>query len=189
MPITMKRTVKETGPEGNDVDTEIAFKRFVFRRNWFMLSQTDGAAYEMPAIPAWNKDRALKTLGIEIVPFEMISGNCQGYCRGNQIAINPLAQAKEKTLFHEAAHSLLHSGEQMNDSENLPRSLKEAEAEGTALIVLECLGLPGAEYGRGYIQSWLQGAEIPERSCMRIFACADKIIRAGRETVEAQDQQ
>src|SRR5881396_3751392 len=38
MPITMKRTIKDEG--SNDTETEITFKRFVFRRNWFMLSQT-----------------------------------------------------------------------------------------------------------------------------------------------------
>src|SRR2546427_2646044 len=42
MPVTCKRTVKEQGPDGSDVETEIAFKRFVFKRNWFMLAQTDG---------------------------------------------------------------------------------------------------------------------------------------------------
>ena len=86
-----------------------------------------------------------------------------------------------KTLFHEAAHSILHFGEQMNDSENLPRSLKEAEAEAGALLCLESLGIEGAEYCRGYIQNWLAGAEIPERSAQRIFAAADKILKAGIE--------
>src|SRR5262249_41820059 len=42
MPITAKRTVTETGPDGKDVDVEVPFKRFVFKRNWFMLAQTDG---------------------------------------------------------------------------------------------------------------------------------------------------
>src|SRR5262245_55426454 len=41
MPVTCKRTVKEQGQDGADVDAEITFKRFVFRRNWFMLAQTD----------------------------------------------------------------------------------------------------------------------------------------------------
>src|SRR3989442_15566907 len=59
MPITMKRTVKEQGTDGNESETEVAFKRFVFRRNWFMLCQTDGAEYEMPAIPKWHRSRAL----------------------------------------------------------------------------------------------------------------------------------
>src|SRR2546426_9180938 len=46
MPVTCKRTVKDHGEDGADVETEIRFKRFVFRRNWFMLSQTDGAEYQ-----------------------------------------------------------------------------------------------------------------------------------------------
>src|SRR6516165_4913169 len=91
MPVTCKRVIKEDGPDGNEIDTEIAFKRFVFRRNWFMLSQTDGAEYQPPAIPAWDRARALATLGIEEVAFEDIRGNVQGYARGRQIAINPLA--------------------------------------------------------------------------------------------------
>src|SRR2546426_2831271 len=64
MPVTCKRTVKEQGPDGNDIETQIAFKRFVFRRNWFMLSQTDGADYEPPAVPQWDRARALHTLGV-----------------------------------------------------------------------------------------------------------------------------
>src|SRR5262249_39944722 len=33
MPVTCKRTVTEQGPDGTDVENEITFKRFVFRRN------------------------------------------------------------------------------------------------------------------------------------------------------------
>src|SRR5215468_10418980 len=61
MPITCKRTVKKQDESGKDIESEIAFKRFVFRRNWFMLSQTDGAEYQSPAIPAWDRTRALQT--------------------------------------------------------------------------------------------------------------------------------
>src|SRR5262245_35680529 len=50
MPVTCKRTIKEQGPDGSETDSELTFKRFVFRRNWFMLGQTDGAAYQAPAI-------------------------------------------------------------------------------------------------------------------------------------------
>jgi N-terminal domain of anti-restriction factor ArdC len=69
MPITMKRTVTDQGADGNESETEITFKRFVFRRNWFMLSQTDGAAYRIPAIPAWDRARALATLNVQEIPF------------------------------------------------------------------------------------------------------------------------
>src|SRR3989442_7925475 len=79
MPITMKRTVKEHVEDGADVETEITFKRFVFKRNWFMLAQTDGAEYQAPAIPTWDRACALDTLGVQEIPFEMLNGNCQGY--------------------------------------------------------------------------------------------------------------
>src|SRR5438034_2170101 len=174
MPITMKRTVKEQGTDGTDVESELTFKRFVFKRNWFMLSQTDGAEYQAPAIPTWDRSRALGALGVQEIPFEMLNGNCQGYARGRQIAINPVAQHAAKTTFHELAHiELGHTTEAVHDSETLPRNLKEVEAESVALLCLESLGMDGAEYCRGYIQNWLSGAEIPERSAQRIFSAAD----------------
>src|SRR5881296_2833925 len=187
MPIACKRTVKEEREDGTDVEMEITFKRFVFRRNWFMLSQTDGAEYQPAAIPTWDRARALATLSVEEIPFEMMNGNCQGYAKGRQIAINPVAQMPAKTTFHELAHiELGHTAETaVNDSETLPRSLKEVEAESVALLCLESLGMDGAEYCRGYIQNWLSGAEIPERSAQRIFSAADKILKAG---IERQSQ-
>jgi hypothetical protein len=112
----------------------------------------------------------------------MLTGNCQGYAKGRQIAINPLAQMPAKTTFHELAHiELGHTSEAVHDSEELPRNLREVEAEAVALMCLESLGMDGAEYCRGYIQNWLQGAEIPERSAQRIFSTADKILKAGIE--------
>jgi len=182
MPVTCKRTVKEQGPDNTEVESDITFKRFVFRRNWFMLSQTDGAEYQMPAIPAWDRTRALSALNVEEIPFEMMNGNCQGYAKGRQIAINPVAQIPAKTTFHELAHiELGHTTEAVHDSESLPRSLKEVEAESVALLCLESLGMDGAEYCRGYIQNWLQGSTIPERSAQRIFSAADKILKSGSE--------
>jgi hypothetical protein len=90
-----------------------------------------------------------------------------------------------KTTFHELAHiELGHTSEAVHDSETLPRSLKEVEAESVALLCLESLGMPGAEFCRGYIQNWLRGAEIPERSAQRIFSAADKILKAGIDRKE-----
>src|SRR5215468_10531870 len=77
MPVTVKRTIKEEGSDGNEVENQIPLKRFVFRRNWFMLAQTDGAPYTQPAVPTWDRARALRTLNVEQVPFEMLNGNCQ----------------------------------------------------------------------------------------------------------------
>jgi antirestriction protein ArdC len=85
MPVTVKRTVTEQGTDGKDVETEVAFKRFVYKRNWFMLSQTDGAEYQVPAIPAWDKARALQTLNVEeIGPATQ---------RGQQFGAEPISVA------------------------------------------------------------------------------------------------
>jgi hypothetical protein len=41
------------------------------------------------------------------------------------------------------------------------------------------LGLPGAEFSRGYIQSWAHGQGFGERSAQKIFKAADQILKAG----------
>lgn len=182
MPVTLKRSVKEEGNAGEEADKEVCFTRFVYRRNWFMLAQTDGAEFIAPPIPAWDRERALANLSIAEIPFVMLNGNCQGYAQGRQIAVSALAQMPAKTTFHELAHvELGHTSEAVHDSETLPRNLKEVEAESVALLCLESLGMPGVEYCRGYIQNWLQGSEIPERSAQRVFAVADRILKAGYE--------
>jgi hypothetical protein len=132
-------------------------------------------------IPVWKSGKELFATLPEI-PFEMLNGNCQGYAKGRQIAINPVAQMPAKTTFHELAHiELGHTSEAIHDSENTPRNLREVEAESVALLCLESLGMDCTEYCRGYIQNWLSGAMIPERSAQRIFAAADKILKAGIE--------
>jgi len=130
----------------------------------------------------WDRSRALEVLGVEEIPFTMMNGNTQGYAKGSQIAINPVAAMPHKTTFHELAHVILgHTTEAVHDSETTPRSLREVEAEAVAMLCLESLGMDGAEFCRGYIQSWLAGATFPERSAQRIFAAADKILKAGIE--------
>jgi antirestriction protein ArdC len=177
MPVTRKfeRENAETG------EKEVGqFRRFIFKRNWFALSQTDGDTYIPDPIPAWDRTQALSTLGVTEIPFQMTNGNVQGYAQEMSIAVNPLAAMPDKTTFHELGHVMLgHTMEGHSlDTEATPRNLKEVEAESVALICLESLGLTGAEFCRGYIQSWK--AEIPERSAQKIFNAADKILKAGR---------
>jgi len=183
MPVTRKATkkVREDDPE-LVADEGSFYTFFVYRARWFVLSQTDGGDIEPEPIPGWEKDQALKELGITEELFEAANGNMQGYSApGRKIAINPLAQLPHKTRFHELAHQILgHVGDQtLVEGECLPRNLREAEAESVALICCEALGLEGASYCRGYIQTWLAGDEIPDKSTQRIFAAAEKILRAG----------
>jgi antirestriction protein ArdC len=192
MPVTCKRKVSDQPAEGTGDDTPQTFTRFVYRPNWFVVSQTDGQDVEPPAIPDWDRARALDGLGIVEEPFSMTDGNCQGYAWQRSIAVSPVAALPHKTRFHELAHVVLgHTSEAnagLTDSETTPRSLREVEAEAVALVCLEALGLPGADHCRGYIQHWNQqrGAEpIPERSAQRIFKAADQILKAGTTNQEA----
>ena len=188
-PVTVKRTTSaDDGTEETD-----AFTRFVYRPHWFVLAQTDGQDVEPLAIPEWDQARALHALRVIEEPFTGTDGNCQGYARQQTIAVSPVAGLPDKTRFHELAHVLLgHTSEAesgLSDSDMIPRSLREVEAEAVALVCLEALGLPGADHCRGYIQHWNErrGAEpIPERSAQRIFKAADQILKAGTTKPEAQ---
>jgi len=180
MPVTVKR--KETNDTGEDQDA--SFTTFVYKARWFVLAQTDGEAMDLPLMPAWDADRCLSALEIERIACTATDGNCQGYARKRQIAINPVAQLPHKTLFHEVAHVALgHTTEaDFNDSELTPRNLREVEAEAVALLCCEALNLDGAEFCRGYIQEWLKrgsDSAIPEKSAQRILRVADQILKAG----------
>ena len=99
-----------------------------------------------------------------------------------EIAINPLAALPHKTTFHEMAHVVLGhtTSETLVDGELTPHHLREVEAESVALICCETLGLPGAEFCRGYIQHWLKTEkEIPNHNAARIFTAATSILKAG----------
>lgn len=176
MPLTRKM-------KNHSGDNEEVITTFVWKPHWFLLSQTEGEPIPMPTIPAWDKDRALANLNITQVEFTAADGNILGYASKREIAISPLAPLPHKTLFHELSHvELNHTIEQeFSDSEQTPRNLREVEAEAVALLMCESLELPGADYARGYLQAWLKGDVIPEKSCMKIFGCADRLLRAGRE--------
>jgi len=184
MPITMK-SEKENKSTGET--EEHVFSRFVWKNNWFVLSQTDGEDYANEiTIPVWDKETALKALGITEGTFKHYDGNCQGYASGTSIAVNPMAQYPHKTRFHELAHVVLgHTQEHtMDDSDTTPRDIREVEAESVAYILCSLLGLPGLNESRGYIQSWLRSSEIQEKSAQKIFSAADKILKAGQIKAE-----
>jgi hypothetical protein len=178
MPLTFKNKERKSDDEPEH------FLGFAYKPRWFVLSQTEGEPVEPIAIPDWSKERALASLSIEQIPFDLTDGNTQGYAKRRQIAVSPIAALPHKTTFHELAHVVLgHTAEaDFNDTEQTPRSLREVEAECVALLCCETLELPGSDYCRGYIQNWMsQGVDaIPEQSAQKIFRAADVILKAGR---------
>ena len=177
MPVTINKK-DDAGVKTGDV-----FQLFTVRANWFTLSQTEGDDFiNEVKTPEWNKELALSKLGIIEVAFNNPDGNCQGYATGKNIAVNPVAQLPHKTRFHELAHVALgHTTEMtMSDSERTPRDIREVEAESVAYICCSILGLKGLEESRGYIQHWLSGNQITDKTAQRIFGTAEKILKAGR---------
>jgi hypothetical protein len=188
MPITRKCRDEGAESNGDDASGERTFTSFMHKARWFVISQTVGDEFTPPRLPEWEAERALAALDIDQIAFTDTDGNCQGYARKRQIAINPVAQLPHKTLFHETAHVILgHTSEaDFTDTERTPKNLREVEAEAVALLCCEALNLEGAEFCRGYIQNWLCPAigydadAIPEKSAQKIFRAADQILRAGR---------
>jgi antirestriction protein ArdC len=196
MPISRKVRDEET-QESNGENDERRFTSFMHKARWFAISQTVGDEFTPPRLPEWEAERALAALDIEQIAFTDTDGNCQGYAKKRQIAINPVAQLPHKTLFHETAHVVLgHTSEaDFTDTERTPKNLREVEAEAVALLCCEALNLEGADYCRGYIQNWLRpaigynGDAIPEKSAQKIFRAADQILRAGRLQASENEQE
>ncbi len=183
MPVK-RRGTKSTDTEEAQEQSEFAYTCFMYCQHWFVLSQTDGEEYVPEPVPGWDSTTALSSLEIERVPFTMLDGNVQGYAKSRTVAINPVAEQPESTLFHELAHIVLgHTAEgslNSDSTDRTPRDIRELEAECVALLCCASLGLAGAAESRGYIQSWFHGHEVPERSAQRIFGATDAILRAGR---------
>jgi len=197
MPITRKHRDQESDENNDDSNGEHTYTAFVYKPRWFVICQTAGEEIRRPHLPQWEADRALATLQIEQIQFTETDGNCQGYARNRQVAINPVAQLPHKTLLHEMAHVILGHTTEANftDTERTPKNLREVEAEAVALLCCEALNLEGADFCRGYIQNWLcpavgyNGDAIPEKCAQKIFRAADQILRAGRLQPEQDNEQ
>jgi antirestriction protein ArdC len=186
-PVTVKRT-REQAEASEDADV---FTRFILRPHWFVLAQTDGQELPPATIPAWDRAKALDALNVTETAFDKTDGNVQGFARARSIAVSPINPMPHKTTFHELAHVLLgHTTEgEQADSEIMPRSLRECEAEAVALLCCAALDLPGVDCCRGYIQSWWgAGNPIPERSAQRILKTADQILKAGTTATDGEKQ-
>ena len=194
MPITIRKKKDEQNKAQDDADEGLQDKTFtVFRLlpRWFAYAQTEPAGDEHQeqtpsSAPDWDQDLALLKLGIRVIPYDHVDGNCQGYAipSRKEVAINPVAAFPHKTLFHEMAHCLLHGGDDaFTDTLDVNKCIREAEAESVAFLCCAALGLDGLKEARGYVQGWLRDAEDRElfmkQSARRVFACADKILKAG----------
>lgn len=178
------------------------FTRFNYRASWFTIHQTEplpnwqGPEFEQKPSPEWSQEAALKAFDIELIPFQKLNGNVQGYAtRQRKIAINPVASHPFSTMVHEIAHIVLeHFGKEEEGSfltsigiSDLPTL--ELEAEATAMLVCDALGVDVLDSARSYIQAWFKGQTVPEKSANKIFAAANKILNAGKPKAETTEEE
>lgn len=83
----------------------------------------------------------------------------------------PLQQTK--TLIHELAHALMHKKD-----DNKPRHIKELEAESTAFLVCDSLGLDSSSYSFPYLSCWEDDPSEILPAAERACKVADEILEA-----------
>jgi antirestriction protein ArdC len=69
MPVSCKAKHATRDEQGQETEQEIAFTRFVYRNQWFVLAQTEGAEYQPEPLPDWDESRALAALAIGRIPY------------------------------------------------------------------------------------------------------------------------
>lgn len=159
-PAPYKLTVKDVDADGNEVEKLVEFNRYKIVPV-FDVSQTDGE--ELPTI--------CNTLTGDVKDFEQIKASLEraasipvhyeeyddssyGYfdpIRNVIVVKAGLPQAQSiKTLAHEIAHSILH-----NDVFcEIPKEIKEIQAESVAYMVCAQLEIDTAQYSFEYVASW-----------------------------------
>lgn len=179
-PVIIKR-------ETDEGEIEKALVGFKLVRCIFSVSDTTGKELPPVVLPHWDVKRALAALKIQRLPFDEPNGNVQGYSRGREVAINPVAVNPAKTLMHELGHVVLgHTIATTFGEYATHRGVMEFQAEATAYLTmneLEQLDEESASASRGYIQHWLRSERPGEREIRLVFAATDQILRAGRVAV------
>ncbi len=121
---------------------------------------------------------AAERLGFSVVDFDfhgLANGDCSHPERRIRIERSNAPRQRVKTMAHELAHAMLHA-------EADDRARAELEAESTAYVVCQALGVDSGQYSFGYVVSWAGGGETAlagiRASCGRIQASAAAILEA-----------
>jgi hypothetical protein len=81
-----------------------------------------------------------------------VNGDCNHTAREIRVETTNSGNQRVKTLAHELAHANLHADYQ-------DRGLAELEAESTAFVVCNAMGIDSGDYSFGYVTGWSGGGE------------------------------
>jgi len=105
------------------------------------------------------------------------NGDCSHMLKRIRVESTNSPAQRLKTLVHEIAHAILH--EEFED-----RRLAELEAESTAYIVCQKIGLDTSDYSFGYVAGWAGGGDT---AIAGIRSCGERIQRAAETILSAFD--
>ena len=177
-PVVRRKSQREDDAE--EPPASIAGFRSVYV---FDVSQTDGR--ELPKIGAVEGDprehaERLRgfagATGITVAYSDTIAP-ARGMSSGGQITLLPGQSPAEEfsTLAHELAHELLHRGDRRAATS---RCLRETEAEATAFVVCQAIGLETNSAASDYIQLWNGDAQLLTESLTYIRQAASAMLAA-----------
>ena len=195
---------KITGPDGQPLTETVEEKRTGFKIGYvFDVSQTEQISgkevidlemvHELKAdVTGYQqlRDAAIASSPVG-VHFEDIAGGAKGYYSLADDAIviqEGMSEAQTmKTLFHETAHSILHSTAQMEarkaeGKEPFSREDREVQAESVAYIVADRYGFDTSDYSFPYIGSWAGDTK-------KILANLSEIKEAANIIIDRMDHQ
>lgn len=184
--------------ETEDSERSELAKRVVRGFKWvpvFDIAQTEGE--EPPSIctrlegddPAGHYAtlcQLAQSIGFRVEDHELegsTNGDCDHHEHRIRVEVRNTPAQRVKTLAHEIAHALLHG---TFDS----RALAELEAESTAYVVCQSLGLDTGDYSFGYVATWAGGGEEAiagiKASGQRIQKAAATILGAFEPTTQQE---
>lgn len=124
-----------------------------------------------------------KLAGAEIV--EEYTGTARGASDGKDLTVSKMSNDtdKAKTLLHETAHHLVHTG-QDKEKETVSRATREVEAESVAYLVMSYVGLD-FKLSKAYVANWKAGIGYARHGI--IIRTADKMIKAIKKDMTPEE--
>lgn len=178
---------KELKADGTKEDKLIGFRLVPV----FDVKQTDGKALEYDHNSVEDMDIPYsKVAGVmgklcKADVVEEITGTARGYSDGKKLVVSEMSNDadKTKTLIHESAHHLVHTGDKKQTK--VSRATGEVEAESVAYLVMSYLGMD-FDLSKKYVASWKSG--IGEARHGLIIRTADKMIKALKKSMSVEEQ-
>jgi len=144
-----------------------------------ICSMLSGSDDEAKVVFDVLKTYAEKTLGYTVTVKSTNSDRLNGWCdySRKEIVVSSEREALQqaKTLAHEIAHAIMHTGE--GEFEHVIQDYREVEAESVAFCVMGSFGLDTSDYSFGYVAGW-SGADPKkvETSAKRIQKAVTQIL-------------